>query len=114
MNLKAKFFVLVVMSFAIFSVPGAVPASEKATTTKSESAGYAAPAQVAPDASLKANDLIFEGCWTSFPTGACHAIYRDSQGEYFICGACDNGQPRGSGACSPISPQTLQRGYWCS
>jgi hypothetical protein len=114
MNLKSKFFVLVVMSSAIFSVPGAVPSPEKATATKSESAGCAAPAQVAPDASLKANDLIFEGCWTYYPAGPCRAIYRDSQGEYFICGACDNGKPHGSGACGLISPQTLQRGYWCS
>jgi hypothetical protein len=114
LNLKAKFFVLVVVSSAIFSVPGAVPALEKATATKSESAGRAAPAQVAPDASLKANDLIFEGCWNFFPTGACRAIYRDSQGDYFICGACDKSGTPSSEACSPISPQTLQSGRWCS
>lgn len=113
MNLKMKLFVLVVMSSAIFSVPGAVPLTEKAVTANSKAAG-GAPAQVLPAASLKATNLQFEGCWTYFSSGPCRAIYRDSQGNYFICGKCDSSGTPSPGACSAISPQTLQIGWWCS
>jgi hypothetical protein len=69
-----------------------------------------------PAASLKVkvNDLLFEGCWTFFSAGPCRAIYRDSEGNYYICGKCDGSGSPGPGSCSQISPQTLQIGYWCS
>src|SRR5262245_22443905 len=111
--MKMKLFVLVVMSSAIYFVPGAVPLTEKAVTANSKTAG-GAPARVSPAASPKATDLLFEGCWTYFSAGPCRAIYRDSQGNYYICGKCDSSGNPGPGSCSPISPQTIQIGYWCS
>jgi hypothetical protein len=56
----------------------------------------------------------FWGCWSFFPSGPCRAIYRDSEGNYTICGQCDSSGTPGPGGCSPISEQTLEIGYWCS
>ncbi len=55
----------------------------------------------------------FEGCWTYWPSGPCRAIYRNGN-SYKICGQCDDFGNPGSGGCSTISIQTLNRGYWCS
>lgn len=57
---------------------------------------------------------VFEGCWTFFSAGQCRAVYRDSQRNYYLCGACDESGNPGSGSCSRISRQTLDQGYWCS
>jgi hypothetical protein len=56
----------------------------------------------------------FWGCWSFFPSGPCRAIYRDSEGNYTICGECDSSGTPGSGGCSSISERTLEFGYWCS
>ena len=114
MKMKVKLFVLAVMSLAIFSVPGAVPLTEKAVAANFKATGISTPAQVLPAASLKGNDMLFEGCWTYFSAGPCRAIYRDSQGNYYICGKCDSSGSPSPGGCSQISPQTLQIGWWCS
>jgi hypothetical protein len=114
LNRKIKLFVLAVMSIAIFSVPGAVPLTGKVVAANSAATGISTPTRVLPAASSKVNDLLFEGCWTFFSAGPCRAIYRDAEGNYYICGKCDSGGSPGPGSCSQISPQTLQIGFWCS
>jgi len=60
------------------------------------------------------SDFVFEGCWAYFPAGPCYDIYRDSQGDYWICSKCGETKKPGPKTCNPISEQTLARGYWCS
>jgi len=66
------------------------------------------------DISPSTQDSTFWGCWSFFPTGPCRAVYRDSGGNYMICGQCDRSGTPGPGVCSPISEQTLRFGFWCS
>jgi hypothetical protein len=57
---------------------------------------------------------IFEGCWTQFASGPCRDVFRDDQGNYWICRDCGTTGNPTPGKCSPISPATLSRGFWCS
>ena len=59
-------------------------------------------------------DWIFEGCWTQFPAGPCRDVFRDQQGNYYICRACGTTGNPTPGKCSPISATTLASGFWCS
>ncbi|HEX6044512.1 MAG TPA: hypothetical protein VFZ22_08500 [Pyrinomonadaceae bacterium] len=56
----------------------------------------------------------FEGCWTQFSAGPCRDVYRDEQGDFWICKACGTTGNPGPGKCSPISAGTLSTGFWCS
>jgi hypothetical protein len=56
----------------------------------------------------------FEGCWTQFPAGPCRDIFRDDQGNYWICRACGTTGNPSPGKCNQISPATLASGFWCS
>ena len=56
----------------------------------------------------------FEGCWTQFASGPCRDVFRDDQGNYWICKACGTTGNPTPGKCSPISSATLARGFWCS
>ena len=56
----------------------------------------------------------FEGCWTQFQTGQCRDIYRDSQGNAWICRACGTTGNPTPGKCNPISDAALNSGFWCS
>jgi len=61
-----------------------------------------------------AADWIFEGCWTQFASGPCRDIYRDDQGNDWICKQCGTTGKPTPGKCSPISQATLASGFWCS
>lgn len=61
-----------------------------------------------------AADWIFEGCWTQFQAGPCRDVFRDQQGNYWICRACGTTGKPGPGKCDPISQATLASGFWCS
>jgi hypothetical protein len=65
-------------------------------------------------AAQPAADWIFEGCWTQFPQGPCRDVFRDQQGNYYICRACGTTGNPTPGKCSPISQATLASGFWCS
>ena len=68
----------------------------------------AVPAANAPHGS------VFWGCWTFFSSGPCRAVYRDTAGNFSLCGKCGpSGEPNPIG-CSAISSQTLAIGFWCS
>jgi hypothetical protein len=66
------------------------------------------------DISPATQGSTFWGCWSFFSAGPCRAVYRDSEGNYTICGQCDSSGTPGPGGCSAISEQTLEIGYWCS
>jgi len=56
----------------------------------------------------------FEGCWTYFPAGPCRDVFRDDQGNYWICKDCGTTGNPTPGKCSQISQATLAHGFWCS
>jgi len=56
----------------------------------------------------------FEGCWTQFSAGQCRDIFRDQQGDFWICRACGSTGNPSPGKCNPISQATLATGFWCS
>ena len=56
----------------------------------------------------------FEGCWTQFSAGPCRDVFRDQEGNYWICRACGTTGNPSPGKCSPISAATLASGFWCS
>lgn len=82
------------------------------------SAGSAQPtdrgAAVPTAAAAKAANWTFEGCWTQFSAGPCRDVYRDQQGNSWICRACGTTGNPGPGKCNPISSGTLATGFWCS
>jgi hypothetical protein len=78
-------------------------------------AGATRPAVTAAAAPAPAQaNWVFEGCWTYWPSGPCRDVFRDSQGNYWLCRACGTTGTPNSTKCSRISPQTLGIGYWCS
>ena len=56
----------------------------------------------------------FSGCWTQFSGRPCRDIYRDQQGNSYICKDCGTTGNPGPGKCNPISQATLNSGLWCS
>jgi hypothetical protein len=98
---RVRFFVVAVVLSTLFLVSGA---------------GQPASTSAAPKAAVSpaAADWTFWGCWSYFPSGGCRDIYRDAQGNYWICRACGTTGNPGPGKCSQISPATLATGYWCS
>jgi hypothetical protein len=56
----------------------------------------------------------FEGCWTQFSAGPCRDVFRDDQGNSWICRDCGTTGNPGPGKCNPISQATLASGFWCS
>jgi hypothetical protein len=56
----------------------------------------------------------FEGCWTQFAAGTCRDVFRDDQGNHWICKECGTTGNPGPGKCNPISQATLASGFWCS
>ena len=55
----------------------------------------------------------FQDCWTQFSSRPCRDIFRDDQGNSWICNECGTGNP-GPGKCNPISQATLASGFGCS
>ena len=62
----------------------------------------------------RAANWAFEGCWTQFSAGPCRDVFRDQEGNYWICRDCGSTGNPGPGKCNPISSATLARGFWCS
>ena len=59
-------------------------------------------------------DFTFEGCWTRSSAGPCRDVFRDQDGNFWICRECGaTGKPN-PGKCTPISQGTLALGFWCS
>jgi hypothetical protein len=93
-----------VLAFAfVFSTLFFVPGVAQPTSLNSASRYAASAAQ-----------WTFEGCWTQFAAGPCRDVYRDDQGNYWICKGCGSTGNPGPGKCNPISASTLATGFWCS
>ena len=98
--------VAVVLFTFIFASGMAQPTSRdadvrNATTRK---ASFARPAA----------NWTFEGCWAQFPAGSCRDVFRDQQGNFWICRECGSTGNPSPGKCNPISQATLASGFWCS
>lgn len=61
-----------------------------------------------------AANWTFEGCWTQFQAGPCRDVFRDQQGNHWICRECGTTGNPTPGKCNPISQATLASGFWCS
>jgi hypothetical protein len=61
-----------------------------------------------------ATTWAFEGCWQQFTVNPCRDVYRDEQGNYWICRDCGTTGKPGPGKCSQTSSAALARGFWCS
>ena len=81
--------------------------------THSTGRNYAARNVPSAKASAPAN-WTFEGCWSPTAFGTCRDIFRDSQGNYYICRDCGTTGNPTPGKCNPISQTTLASGFWCS
>jgi hypothetical protein len=57
---------------------------------------------------------VLEGCWSQFSGGPCYDIYRDASGNDWKCSRCGTTKKANPNTCSPISLETLNRGFWCS
>jgi hypothetical protein len=58
--------------------------------------------------------FTFEGCWTQFSAGPCRDVFRDDQGNYWICRDCGTTGNPNSNKCHIISQAQLNTGFWCS
>ena len=74
---------------------------------------FLAPGVAQPSAP-PASNWTFEGCWTQFSAGPCRDVFRDQQGNFWICRECGTTGNPSPGKCSPISQATLASGFWCS
>ena len=101
-QLSAVGLVLFTFLFASFV---SQPTSEAAVTN---------PAPTINAAVAPAANWTFEGCWTQFSAGPCRDVYRDQQGNYWICRGCGTTGNPGPGKCNPISQAQLASGFWCS
>ena len=101
-RIQLSMLAMVLFTFIFGSglVTGSDAAVRRGATTKASSAA--------------ASNWTFEGCWTQFSVGPCRDVYRDEQGNYWICKGCGTTGNPGPGKCSQISSATLATGFWCS
>lgn len=102
---RIKLLAVAVVLFTSVFASGVAPTSGDAA---------AGNAETTKASSAPAAQWTFEGCWTQFPAGPCRDVYRDPQGNYWICRECETTGNPGPGKCSQISQSTLNTGYWCS
>ena len=67
-----------------------------------------------PSSAHSTADWVFEGCWTRTSGGQCRDVFRDQDGNYWICRDCGTTGKPTPGKCTPISAGTLALGFWCS
>jgi hypothetical protein len=56
----------------------------------------------------------FLGCWSRGGGSPCVDVYRDSQGDLWLCKACGTTGNPSPGKCTRTSQAVLDRGLWCS
>ena len=105
---RVRFFVIALALSALFLASGA-GRPVGASAAKGNGAAAVATAKAAPQ-----SNWVFEGCWTQWPAGPCRDVYRDAQGNYWICRACGTTGSPNTSKCSRIGSTTLAHGYWCS
>ena len=67
-----------------------------------------------PPAVPAASKWAHSGCWTPRSGTPCSDIYRDPQGQLWICKACGTTGNPTPGKCRTITQAELDRGLWCS
>ncbi len=82
--------------------------------SNSGDAAIRSPVIIEASSTAPAANWIFEGCWTQFSSGPCRDIFRDQEGNDWICRECGSTGKPGPGKCNPISQATLASGFWCS
>jgi hypothetical protein len=92
-----------VILFTLFLVSGVAQPADRGTVRSG------ALMKVRPAA-----NWTFSGCWTQFSSRPCRDIYRDQEGNAWICKDCGTTGNPGPGKCNPISQATLNSGFWCS
>jgi hypothetical protein len=110
---KIRLSVVAGVFAVLFIALGAAQPSGLSAAARPDVPSKVMSAAASPAAPLVAN-WVHWGCWTQFSAGTCRDIYRDPQGDYWICRACGTTGSPGPSKCSRISPQTLQTGFWCS
>jgi hypothetical protein len=111
MNLhRIQVLAVAVVLFTLLFVSGWVKPVARTAAARNAAEGNAA---AGPNTAAPAK-WTFEGCWTQFAAGPCRDVYRDEQGDFWICKACGTTGNPGPGKCSPISAGTLSTGFWCS
>lgn len=98
---------VVAVVFTLFLVSGVAQQTGRGAAVRSAETTKASAVRPAAN-------WTFEGCWTQFPAGPCRDVFRDQQGNYWICRDCGTTGNPGPGKCSQISPATLASGFWCS
>lgn len=104
---KMQFLAVAVLFSTLFLTSGAAHPSDKSVPQNNVAATNVAPV-------VPAANWTFEGCWTQFAAGPCRDVFRDEQGNYWICKLCGTTGNPGPGKCSPIGASTLATGFWCS
>jgi hypothetical protein len=108
---RVRFSVVAVVLSALFIASGVVqPVGKSAAPAREGATVSAANAKASP--AVRAANWTFWGCWTQFSAGTCRDIFRDQQGNYWICRACGTTGNPGSGKCSQISQQRARIQRW--
>ncbi len=87
---RIQFLFVVVVLFILFVAPGVAQPTQPPTT------------------------WVFEGCWEPNQFSTCRDVFRDEQGNYWICRTCGTTGNPTPGKCSQTSLAVLDRGFWCS
>jgi hypothetical protein len=98
---RIQFSAVAAILFTLFLSSGAAQPTDRSANVRNAT-------------TMKAAGWTFEGCWTQFSAGPCRDIFRDQQGDFWICRACGTTGNPSPGKCNPISPATLASGFWCS
>jgi hypothetical protein len=101
---RIQFLAVVVVLFTLFLASGVAQPNGRESAVRSLETKH----------SRAAANWTFWGCWTQFSSQPCRDVFRDQQGEFWICRACGTTGNPGPGKCNPISSTTLASGLWCS
>ncbi|HJP95424.1 MAG TPA: hypothetical protein VJ875_25980 [Pyrinomonadaceae bacterium] len=104
---RIQLLTIAVVLSTLFLASGVTQSTDRQATARN-----AAPAKTS--AAAPTATWTFEGCWTQFQSGPCRDVFRDAQGNYWICRDCGTTGNPTPGKCSPISEAALARGFWCS
>jgi hypothetical protein len=104
---RIRFLAVAVVLFTLFLGSGLAQHTDPIAAVPN--AGVAKTSSAWPAA-----NWTFVGCWTQFSAGQCRDIFRDQQGNAWICRQCGTTGNPGPGKCNPISDATLNSGFWCS
>ena len=101
---------VIVLALGVSSVAAAGTATEQWTPMRPALLSFSLPV-VTP---VAAANWTFEGCWSPALGQPCADVFRDAQGDLWICKACGTTGKPSPGKCRRTSQAELDRGFWCS